>query len=261
MNKIHQFRLLRKLGWRAKVGERVRAGSNSCKMPATLGNSGPTPDEFLTQHGNSDHFVATRRGGLVMESKLTSKLWTITVVVVSSMAVCFGSPAVAQQHQGEQTASAQTITSVLARYQARQNQIDAAVAPIKSEQDLREYLAKTHPGTSPLDVLSFAGKQRFLASLQFNGKGLTTFEYLDLENELTPTQIYRVLALFGVQRDTVLLTRAAKLTPTDRLIMGTDGGPPGVTINPPTPGDHEGYMCESRGTCFRSADRICTSNC
>lgn len=196
-----------------------------------------------------------------MESKLTSRLCTITVVAVTSMTICFGSSAVAQQHQSEQAASAQTITSVLSGYQARLNQIDAAVAPIKSAEDLRKYLATTHPGTSPLDLLSFAGKQRFLASLQFNEKGLTTFEYVDLENELTPTQIYRVLALFGMQRDTVLLTRAAKLTPADQLIMGTNGASPDGTIVPPAPGDHEGYMCESRGTCFRSADRICTSNC
>lgn len=137
--------------------------------------------------------------------------------------------------------------------------IDVALAPIKSQSDLQAYLATHRLGSSPLDDLSLGAKQRFLASLQFNENGLTTFEYIDLENELTPTQIYRILSLFGVQRDTVMMRDAARMTQTDWLIMGAsqDNGP-----GQGAPGDYQGYKCVSRANCFEMIHYICiTANC
>lgn len=34
----------------------------------------------------------------------------------------------------------------------------------------------------------------------FSDKGLASFSYAELEAELTPTQIYEIMSLFGLQR-------------------------------------------------------------
>lgn len=146
--------------------------------------------------------------------------------------------------------------------EARRAKIEATLAPIKSQMELQAYLATSKLGLSPLDALSLAAKQRFLASLRFNENGLTTFEYVDLENELTPTQIYRILSLFGAQRDTSLMKSARIQTDTDRLIMSPNviGSPNGIVYYPPSE-DHMDYECQGQHTCHRSAGDICMTGC
>jgi len=55
---------------------------------------------------------------------------------------------------------------------------ESPVLPIKSESELRHYLAVTPPGASPLDRLSPPARQRFLHAPVFgeNGIGLTSAE-------------------------------------------------------------------------------------
>jgi hypothetical protein len=143
-------------------------------------------------------------------------------------------------------------------YDARLQAIQAALAPIKSETDLNAYLANDRFRTSPLDALSLAARQQFLVSLRFSSKGLASFNYTVLENELTPTQIYKILALFGLQRDIYLFKDSQQVTPLDKLIMSH----PSVRG---LPSDHQGYECdEAYGhphTCSRADSEICTSNC
>lgn len=133
--------------------------------------------------------------------------------------------------------------------------IQHLLAPIKSWEDLQDYLAVTRLDASPLDKLSPAAKQRFLGSLVFSEHGLASFEYVDLENELSPTDIYKVLSLFGVQSDTATLRNVRMSSESDGLIMNYMGPP-----NSPY-SDHLDYRCASRGTCTRSSGDICTSNC
>ncbi|MCJ8269675.1 MAG: hypothetical protein MJK04_09765, partial [Psychrosphaera sp.] len=66
-------------------------------------------------------------------------------------------------------------------------------APIKT----REALDVLLDGESPLDMLSESGKELFVQSIIFREKGLGGFNFGALVEELTPTQIHRILTLFG----------------------------------------------------------------
>ena len=143
-------------------------------------------------------------------------------------------------------------------------------APIKSERSLRSHVSAGLDG-SPLRYLSRPALERFLSSLQFNENGLTSYRYSDLEAELTPSQIYQVLSLFGQQHGTPMLRGAKIRTQLDAEIMA--GPVPGVAaarwnqcdVQSPsqslTCGDKRGYRCIERGTCAESSSTICTSNC
>jgi|GEM_PF-6357254 len=52
---------------------------------------------------------------------------------------------------------------------------------------------------TPLSELSDAGLELFVDSLLFTDRGLASFDAGVLEQELTPTQIYAVLELFGLE--------------------------------------------------------------
>ena len=127
-------------------------------------------------------------------------------------------------------------------------------APIRSEVDLWRHNAEMP--SSPLRRLSPAARRQFMESLTFNEKGVTSFRYDVLEDELTPTEAFAVLSLLGIQHTVPMLDAAEPKTSLDRALMR------------PTPSfghdeitDHKMYRCESRGTCVGDNDRICTSNC
>lgn len=154
---------------------------------------------------------------------------------------------------GSDTISIDAVVSYLNQGEASQAAINLALAPIKSQSELVSHLAQTSPDNSPLYALSEPARQRFISSLTFGPKGITSFKHDDLEAELTPTQIYQVLSLFGVQQDTTLLKNAKAKTATDGIIMNI--------VGPPVGQDYEGYRCMEPGSCFRSASWICTHNC
>lgn len=77
--------------------------------------------------------------------------------------------------------------------------IEQRLAPIHDAAQLDDHLRTLSPG-SPLSALSEAARQRFIASLRFNEAGLVSFSYQDIQKELSPTEAYRLLALFGAQR-------------------------------------------------------------
>lgn len=121
------------------------------------------------------------------------------------------------------------------------------------------YLLRTRNAASPLSALSPSAQHRFLDSLRFTPAGLSSFRYADLEAELTPTQAYKLLALFGMQQDVRLLKSAHQVTTLDAVILGIGGGMAGgVGL-----GDHDGYWCETSRphTCAQAPGFICTGNC
>lgn len=76
---------------------------------------------------------------------------------------------------------------------------DRRAAPVKSAEDLHDYLRSAgHQGT-PLDFLSDEGRSIFLNSLQFGDDGLASFNSAVLREELTADQAYALLSLFGFQ--------------------------------------------------------------
>lgn len=96
-------------------------------------------------------------------------------------------------------------------------------SPIKSREDLDRYLEQARESGSPLDHFSAPARKRFLASLQFNENGLFGYRIDEFRVELTPTQTYRVLALFGEQRNTATVARDARVeTSLDRALLTAD---------------------------------------
>jgi hypothetical protein len=134
----------------------------------------------------------------------------------------------------------------------------ANVAPsgiIRSQAGLQQYLS-TAGSASPLNALSSGARQRFLSSLTFNAAGLTGFTYLDLQNELTASQVSDVLALFGAQKDVRLIPNVQVVTAADKRTISAFVDP----VNG-VDGDHPDFRCESRATCSPYTGDICTSNC
>lgn len=157
----------------------------------------------------------------------------------------------AQEMRSE--AKVDTAESRLAAAQA-QRVGDLLLAPVKSQLELASYLQSAK--ATPLDGLSPAAKRRFLASLTFNESGLTGFDYSDLRAELTVTQVYRVLAIFGAQRLAHLVKDARAETEVDRILMAA----PANTVDQAMD-DHEDYRCEGTHTCSGSPRHICMSGC
>lgn len=77
-------------------------------------------------------------------------------------------------------------------------------APIKTQEDLVRYRQRVDANEDPFMALKPGAEKAFVASLQFGTGGLASFNSAILERELTPTQSYAILALFGMQ-DAVLV--------------------------------------------------------
>ncbi len=124
---------------------------------------------------------------------------------------------------------------------------------ITSQKELSSYLQGT--AKSPLDQLSAPARARFLESLEFSERGLSSYDYADLESELSVSEAHAVLSMFGVEQ-TISMLKGAKIeTETDRMLAAPPGGGGGGRT------DYKDYKCESVGTCASALFKICTSNC
>jgi hypothetical protein len=135
-----------------------------------------------------------------------------------------------------------------------------AVAPagvLRSPGDLQRYLAATAHSVSPLSALSGGARERFLASITFNEKGVTGFHYDDLQAGLTASQIVDVLHLFGVEKDVAIIPNVRVESAADRRVIRSLVDP----VEPIDGTDYKDYYCSSRGTCSPAQTAICTSNC
>lgn len=125
-------------------------------------------------------------------------------------------------------------------------------APINSAVRLQEHLQSLSPD-SPLRSFSVPARQRFVASLRFNEAGVTTLRYQDIVEELSYSEAYRVLALFGVTRVLATLPPLRSETLDDERIRTLEG--------PPFHEDHYNYACTGPHTCSRSSQDICMTGC
>ena len=133
------------------------------------------------------------------------------------------------------------------------------LAPIKSKADLDRYLLELRQNPearTPLNALSPAARDRFLNSLVFTERGLGGFYYADLEAQLTASQAYRVLSLFGAQHATSLLQGARIESRADEIILENTLAPVDGAG-----GDYQNYECVSRATCGPKHGYICMSSC
>jgi hypothetical protein len=140
---------------------------------------------------------------------------------------------------------------------SQQRDVRLAMAPIRSRAELAEYTARTPSASSPLSRLSPEARERFVRSLTFNERGVTGFRYADLEAELSATEAYRVLALFGVEDLVPDLVHLRVRSSTDQLIMTNAR----ARVTPLMMTDYMNYWCGSRATCLPHEDAICTGNC
>lgn len=125
-------------------------------------------------------------------------------------------------------------------------------APIKSQAQLKTYLQSG--GWTPLSALSNGAQQRFLLSLVFTERGLASFDTYDLRTELTATQVYKILALFGAQHTTKSIPGLQIRDATDAAIVDQGRG----RIYPST--DYYNYKCSPPATCAYNMQTICIGN-
>lgn len=140
------------------------------------------------------------------------------------------------------------------RSEMRQRELAFLAAPIKSQSDLQEFRASSYFKQSPFKKLSADGQRRFFDSLTFNETGLTSFDYKDMEAELTVSQAYQILSLFGSQSAVRTMSELRVVSALDREIMATVA--PSIQM-----ADHKGYACESHATCVQNESRICMTGC
>lgn len=185
------------------------------------------------------------------------------VVSLSLLATAFSGAAGAQTSQPvkpERNGGGEYSPSFFCGEKMLRHDLDFLVAPIKSQADLKRHLnaVESFEATSPLTRLSRDARHEFVASVTFNDKGITGYRTDTLEKELTVSQIYQVLSLFGQQRNTSIFKNSRIDSELDREIMNMYKSDSSKSCDA---GDYEGYKCESRGTCTRALGKICTSNC
>jgi hypothetical protein len=158
-------------------------------------------------------------------------------------------------------------------------------AQIRSLPQLKAHLA-LQGKASPLAALSAASQQEFIDRLTFNENGLTGYRYGILEKELTPSQIYSILSLFGTQKHIGMFKKARIATQADAQLLDT-GASTNMVPCPQTPpgsgpgsggggggdwggtggdgiphgNDYPDMACKSKATCSRSTTDICMASC
>ncbi|RDH41500.1 hypothetical protein [Zooshikella ganghwensis] len=147
--------------------------------------------------------------------------------------------------------SASELKSVMIKNELQRREIAWKLAPIKNKEQLQISLQKN----SPLDALSSEAKQRFIDGLVFTDKGLGGIYYGDLVAELTPTQIHKILSLFGAQHLISKFTEARVESDTDAKLLKSP------SVNYGVLDDHKEYRCIARADCYESSNHICMSSC
>ncbi|MCU4491431.1 hypothetical protein [Acinetobacter guillouiae] len=149
------------------------------------------------------------------------------------------------------TESLQTLTAPIA---SEQDQLNYISAPIKSLDNLYTYNSTTPKINNPIERLTPSGKTRFINSLEFSKTGLGSYSYTDLVNELSASEIYQILSLFGVQHS---ISKAnLKITnDSDRKVVKALSS--GASLQ----ADRRDYWCGNPGTCHPRRWYICTQNC
>ncbi len=145
-------------------------------------------------------------------------------------------------------ASADDATSnLIAKDMVQTSNIAHEMAPLKSATETRQYIQSMPENLSPLNALSATERSAFVDSLRFNEKGLTQFDYTLLA-KLPSDEIYRILALFGMQSSTGLIPSKLNDDSHDYSLLRLAD----FLLD---------YRCSDRATCSSAVHSACTSNC
>ena len=146
--------------------------------------------------------------------------------------------------------------------------VDSGLAPIRSRTDLSTHLASMGQIRSPLSYLSHDAQRRFVNSIRFGLNGVASFDFTALAAELTVSQAYEVLRLFGQQHTIRSIPGLRVEADMDRVILQLVARPAFCSVAPIVKSrvmcddDHWHNMkCGSPGTCRGEVGSICTSNC
>lgn len=136
-----------------------------------------------------------------------------------------------------------------------QFEIDLALAPVKSQAELGEVLTSF----SPIEKLSSYNRESFINSITFGENGVTGFSMTELEDELTVSEIYQVLTLFGMQANISHFDKARISQPVDLLLLKHNK--PVVGAQKVYSSFLEGYRCVAPESCEQTDGWACTRNC
>lgn len=151
---------------------------------------------------------------------------------------------------------ADTVSPEFCMIQSVRSDMSLLSAPIKSREDLARHVREGKVNGSPLRAFSKEGARDFIASLRFNELGLTSYRYDVLEHELSVTEAYLVLSLFGAQDDIRMLNVVRVETQLDRDLLAV--GDVAAMCNG---GDYPDMKCSARATCAPMSRHICKANC
>jgi hypothetical protein len=173
------------------------------------------------------------------------------VKVSSIVLVCSGFLALSAQ-AGAPVAEGEAVQTLDAESRALlQREISNRMAKVKSEADLQSYITSTRGSRTPLDLLSPGAKQRFIDSLVFTPNGLGSFTYADIRNELTLSEAYQLLSLFGREATAASIRGIRIESEEDRMISQMSVGIRNA--------DYMDYWCRTTSTCTRKLEDICVA--
>jgi hypothetical protein len=121
---------------------------------------------------------------------------------------------------------------------------------IRNKSELNQVLKRQD---SVFNKLSDSAKKMFVDSLKFNEKGLTSYNYQVLIDELTENEINLLIREFGFANVGTYLIQSENLG--GDFSYSTMGSGEASKIG------EKGYSCSSPGTCREEQGAICTRNC
>ncbi|QBG89441.1 hypothetical protein [Xanthomonas oryzae] len=155
--------------------------------------------------------------------------------------------------------AAEQVAAELATNQDAQKVLRLRTAQIHSAEGLAQYLVKAD-ASSPINLLSPAARKRFVESLRFNASGVTSFRYSDIEAELSASQAYRLLSLFGLESKVSSMRKIRVDSEEDRAVSLAY---PASAFTPDRrqDEDHKDHACIGEHTCEEAVGKICMSGC
>jgi hypothetical protein len=201
--------------------------------------------------------IATFRAGLNSNPNWRSNMHVKSFIAAAAIFVGLASAPSQYASAGESAAldvrqdDLSIAMDLMAQDQALRARIQMNLAVAKSRTALDHLLKAKDARTAGLLNLNGKDRNLFLSSLKFNEKGLTEFDLRPLK-KMSPSEIYNVLSLFGMQEGASQIQGRAGSTDTDAMIS-TMPKLKAVFL--------EGYRCEERATCVVNSQRACTSNC
>lgn len=147
-----------------------------------------------------------------------------------------------------------------------QEDVNLALAPIKTKSDFDKYIKKI-PKDSPINLLPGRDRMLFLSSLRFSDKGLASFDYQTLVDNLNVTEAFMVLSLFGQQHLVAKIGGLKIQSNVDKDILFINGATSRVRSKffnneDVFDGDFlKGYRCAAPGSCESHSRYACTKNC